>query len=157
MAQEPDVFAPPEPETMEQTGLPESTIEQLVLKILYFRGDTYGQDLSAAIGLKFSVIQDVVESLKLQHQIHLKRSLGMGHVGAVFTLTEAGRARAREHLETNQYSGPAPVPLDQYAALVRQQRLREGWLTREALAKACRGMVISERLLSQVGDRKSVV
>lgn len=151
MAQEPELLTPIEPETVEQTGLPESTIEQLVLKILYFRGDIYGQELSTSIGLKFSVIQDVVEALKLQHLIQVKRSLGMGNVGAVFALTEAGRARTREHLETNQYSGPAPVPLEQYAALVRQQKPREGWLTKEALSKACREMVVTERLLSQVG------
>lgn len=151
MAQEPEVLAPLEPETLEQTGLPESTIEHLVLKILYFRGDLYGQELSTSIGLKFSVIQDVVEALKLQHQIQVKRSLGMGNIGAVFALTEAGRALAREHLESNQYSGPAPVPLEQYAELVRQQKPREGWLTKEALAKAFRGMVVTERLLSQVG------
>src|SRR5437660_8465071 len=107
MAQETEILAPLEPETIEQTGLPESTIETLVLKILYFRGDLYGQELSTSIGLKFSVIQDVVEALKLEHLIQVKRSLGMGNVGAVFALTEAGRARAREQLETNQYSGPA--------------------------------------------------
>ena len=50
---------PVEPESIEETGLPESTLEQLILKILYFRGDIYGQDLSHAIGLRFSVIQDV--------------------------------------------------------------------------------------------------
>jgi hypothetical protein len=154
MAQEPEVhaaLAPLEPETIEDTGLPESTIETLVLKILYFRGDLYGQDLSTAIGLKFSVIQDVVETFKLQHLIQVKRSLGMGNVGSVLALTEAGRARAREHLETNQYNGPAPVPLEQYAEWVRRQKPREGWLTKEALAKALRGMVVTERLLSQVG------
>ena len=56
----------------------ESTIEQLIIKILYFRGDLYGQDLSNAIGLKFSVIQNMVETLKLQHHLQVKRSLGMG-------------------------------------------------------------------------------
>src|SRR5450432_2375169 len=103
MTQETEVLAPIEPETVEQTGLPESTIEQLVMKILYFRGDIYGQELSASIGLKFSVIQDIVEALKLQHLVQVKRSLGMGNVGSVFALTEAGRGRAREHLESNQY------------------------------------------------------
>jgi len=151
MTQEPDVLAPLEPETLEDTGLPESTIEQLVLKILYFRGDIYGQDLSTAIGLKFSVIQDVVEALKLQHHVQVKRSLGMGNVGAILALTESGRGRAREALESNHYNGPAPVPLEQYTALIRQQKLREGWLTKEGLVKACRGMVVTERLLSQVG------
>jgi hypothetical protein len=144
-------LAPLEPESLEQTGLAESTVEQLIVKILYFRGDLYGQDLSGAIGLKFSVIQDIVEALKLRHHVQVKKSLGVGSVASMFSLTETGRARAREHLEANQYAGPAPVPLDQYIAMVRQQRPREGWLTKEALAKAFKGMVLTERILAQIG------
>jgi hypothetical protein len=151
----PDPLAPPEPESLEQTGLAESTVEQLIIKILYFRGDLYGQDLSNAIGLKFSVIQELVETLKLRHHVQVKKSLGMGSVGSLFALTESGRVRAREHLESNQYSGPAPVPIEQYVALVRQQRPREGWLTKEALAKAVKGMVLTERILSQIGPAVS--
>ena len=152
---EPGIFTPPEPESLEQTGLAESTIEQLILKILYFRGDVYGQELSAATGLRFSVIQDTVEQLKLRHHVQVKRSLGMGNVAAVFALTETGRARAREALEANQYAGPAPVPLDQYVEVVRQQRPREGWLTKEALRRAFRTMVLTEHVLSQVGPAVS--
>src|SRR3954471_4426517 len=148
-------IAPPEPESLEQTGLAESTLEQLIVKILYFRGDLYGQDLSTAIGLKFSVIQEIVENLKLRHHLQVKKSLGVGSVAAQFSLTDTGRARAREHLEANQYSGPAPVPLEQYLDMVRQQRPREGWLTKEALAKAFKGMVLTERILSQIGPAVS--
>jgi len=153
--QEPEVTPPSEPETLEQTGLAESTVEQLVIKILYFRGELYGQDLSNVIGLKFSVIQDIVEAMKLRHHVQVKRSLGMGNVGAVLALTEAGRALAREHLEANQYAGPAPVPMEHYAEIVRQQRPREGWLTKEGLARAFRGMVITERILAQIGPAVS--
>ena len=151
----PTSIALPEPESLEQAGLPEALVEHLIVKILYFRGELYGQDLSRAIGLKFSVIQDLIETLKLQHQVVVKRSLGMGNVGAVFALTEAGRARAREYLEANQYAGPAPVPLDQYTAIVRQQKPREGWLTREALRRAFKGMVLTEHVLNQVGPAVS--
>lgn len=144
-------IAPPEPESLEQTGLAESTVEHLIVKILYFRGDLFGQDLSTAIGLKFSVIQEIVEMLKLRHLLQVKRSLGVGSVASQFSLTETGRARARETLESNHYAGPAPVPLDQYIEMVRQQRPREGWLTKEALAKAFKGMVLTEKILSQIG------
>jgi hypothetical protein len=154
-AQGPELLAPPEPESIEQTGLADSTLEQLILKILYFRGDLYGQDLSNAIGLRFSVIQDIVEALKLRHHVQIKKSMGVGNVAALFALTEAGRSRAREYLESNQYAGPAPVPLEQYVALVRQQRPREGWLTKEALARAFKGMVVTERILQQIGPAVS--
>ncbi len=146
-----DPLAPPEPESLEQTGLAESVVEHLILKILYFRGELYGQDLSIAIGLRFSVIQDLVEALNLRHHVQIKKSLGVGNVASLFALTEAGRARAREHLESNQYSGPAPVPLHQYVNMVRQQRPREGWLTKEALTKAFKGMVLTESILRQIG------
>ena len=46
----------------------------------------------------------------------------MGTVGSMLALTETGRARAREALESNQYAGPAPVPLSQYIEVVREQR-----------------------------------
>ena len=145
------MIVPQEPETLEQAGLPPSTVEQLIFKTLYYRGDLYGQDLSTAIALKFSVVEGIVEHFKLSHHIQVKRSLGMGSVGAVLSLTESGRARARDHLEKNQYYGPAPVPVDQYFTMVRQQRPSAGWLTKEALAKAFRGMVLTEQILSQIG------
>ncbi len=152
---EPELLVPREPASLEETGLTEALVEQLIFKILYFRGDMYGQDLSSAIGLPFSVIHDLVEMLKLRHFAVVKRSLGMGGVGALLSLTEAGRERARECLENNQYAGPAPVPLTQYIELVRRQKPREGWITKEALAKAFRGMVVTERMLAQLGPAVS--
>ncbi|MCU1232703.1 MAG: ATPase-like protein [Candidatus Solibacter sp.] len=148
-------FIPNEPDSVDATGLADSTLEALILKILYFRGDLYGQDLSSAIGLRFSVIESIVDALKLVHHIQIKKSLGMGTVGAVLSLTETGRARAREALESNQYAGPAPVPLSQYVEAVNAQRPQPGWLTKEALAKALRGMVMTERTLAQVGPAVS--
>ena len=124
-----NIPCPVAPSTLDETGLPESLIEQLLLKILYFRGELYGQDLSTAIGLRFSVIQEIVEALKLSHHLQVKRSMGMGNVGSVFALTESGRELARQYLESNQYSGPAPVPAEQYTEIVRRQRQRDGWLT----------------------------
>ena len=48
-----DLYVPPVPQTIEQTGLAPSHLEQLILKILYFEGETVGRDLATALGLKF--------------------------------------------------------------------------------------------------------
>jgi predicted ATPase with chaperone activity len=146
---------PPEPKSLEDTGLAESTVEHLILNTLYFRGDIFGQDLSTAVGLRFSVIQNVLESLKLRYLIQIKRSLGVSGVGSLFALTDAGRSQARDGLETNQYIGPAPVPLAQYTEQVRSQRPADGWLTKAALEKALSGMVITKQALAQVGPAVS--
>jgi len=146
---------PPVPENIEDTGLATSTIEQLVFKFLYFRGDMLGLDLATAMGFKFSLIDGLMETLKRQHLVQVKSSLGIGNSSSVFALTEAGRNLSREYLENNQYSGPAPVPLFQYTWFARHQRRKEGWLTPDALAHAYRKMVVTAKLLSTIGPAVS--
>jgi predicted ATPase with chaperone activity len=153
--EQPAVVIPPVPETLEQTGLNVSVIEQLILKLLYFRGDVLGRDLASAIGLRFSVIDTLLDGFKRQQQVEVKRSLGMGSVSAQFSLTESGRKHAQNYLDSNQYVGRAPVPIEQYSTVVRKQRAKEGWLTRERLAYAYRKMIVTERVLSQIGPAVS--
>jgi predicted ATPase with chaperone activity len=148
-------FAPPVPHTIQEAGLSESLIEQLILKTLYFRGETMGRDLTNLLGLKFSAIEDVVEFLKREHLVLTKRSMGMGNISSVFVLSESGRKITQEYLDTNQYTGHAPVPIDQYAAAVRAQRVREGWITPQMLEKACQHMVLRPEILQQVGPAVS--
>ena len=143
--------APAEPESIEQTGLAESTIESLIFKTLYTRGELYGGDLARELGLRYSVFQELLEALKMEHMVVIKRSVGMGGVGSIYTLSDAGKERARELMESDQYVGPAPVPLDQYKALVEQQRPPADWLTRERLSASFKGLVVTERIISQLG------
>lgn len=147
----PAMPVPPIPETLADTGLPDSLIEQLLMKVLYFQGDTLGRDLAAAMGLKFSVVEGVIELLKHQHMIQVKKSLGMGNISAIYSLTDAGRTVAREHLNHSQYAGKVPVPLEQYEAMVAAQKLPDSWLTMEMLRRAFKHMVVSEEILSRVG------
>ncbi len=146
-----NLVIPPVPENLEDTGLPGALIEQLIIKILYFRGELLGRDLAQALGLKFSIIEDIVETLKRQHLIATKRSLGIGNMSALFALAEAGRAVAREYLEINQYAGPAPVPLHQYTAVVRRQRHPDKWLTPQGLQKALKHLVVTADVMNQIG------
>ncbi len=146
---------PPVPETIEETGLAPSIIEALICKVLYFRGEQLGRDVATALGLKFSLIEELIEILKRQYFVQVKRALGMGSSTSVLSLTDAGREHTREFLEKNQYVGPAPVPLYQYTLVVRNQRRQAGWLTREALAHAYRKMVVTPGILSQIGPAVS--
>jgi predicted ATPase with chaperone activity len=148
-------ITPPVPETIEEVGLPSAMLEHLILKLLYGRGEMLGRDLSQAMGLKFSLVEDYLEYLKRQYLIQAKTSMGMGSSTTLFALTETGRNLARECMEKNQYAGPAPVPLFQYTYIVRRQRQQEGWLTKEALAHAYRKMVVNGRILAQVGPAVS--
>ena len=152
---EPDPLFPPVPDSIAETGLSATILEQVILKLLYFRGEVSGRDLSTAMGLRFSSIECLLDTFKRNQAVQVTRSLGMGAVSAQFSLTELGRGCSREFLESNQHSGPAPVPLYQYTYFVRRQRPADGWLTMEAFRRAYRRMVVTERILSQIGPAVS--
>lgn len=153
--QAPASNVPPVPETIEDTGLTRAMIEQLLLKTLYFRGEALGRELSQSLGLRFSLIDEVLEVHKRQQVVQVRKSLGMGNMSAYFSLSESGRNLALQHIAMNQYAGPAPVPLSQYTSLIRRQRQPAGWLTPHSLAHAYRRMVVTQRILNQIGPAVS--
>ena len=144
-------FVPPPPTSLDEAGVTSSLAEQLVLKNLYFRGEVGGRELARVLGFQFSVIESVVDALKRQRLIEVKRSSGFGNVSSQFALSEEGRARAKEYLETNQFLGPAPVPLKDYVEAVQRQKLKPGWLTRDKLEKAFSGAIVADEFYSKLG------
>ncbi|MEZ5351641.1 MAG: hypothetical protein R2762_03330 [Bryobacteraceae bacterium] len=148
---EQELLGPEIPETIAETGISDTMIEHLIMKTLYFRSETLGRDLSILLGLKFSVIEEKVEFLKRQYQVQVKKSMGMGAISAVYSLTESGRQLARDYLEANHYAGRVPVPLAQYTEMVLEQRRPDSWLTPEMLKRAFSHMVVGDGLLSAIG------
>lgn len=144
-------FDPPVPQSLADIGLPGALIEQLILKFLYFNGDLMAKDLCRLMGLRFSLIDNIIEGLKLQLLVQVKSSLGYGPVSAMLSLTDLGRGVTRDYLENNQYVGPAPVPIAQYTTAVEAQRMPSKWLTRERLAQAYSQLVVTEATLDQIG------
>jgi len=126
-------------------------VEQLILKILYYRNEVLGRDLATALGLKFSAVEGMIEFLKRQHLVQVKKSLGMGNISAVYALSDNGRTVAREYLEANQYCGRVPVPLEQYRNMVLAQKRPESWLTMEMLKEAFGHMVVTPEILTCIG------
>jgi len=142
---------PPVPECLDDTGIPLSVIEHLILKYIYFRGELLGREIASMLGLQFSLIDQTLETMKRQHHVGVKKSLGMGNNSGIFFLTDAGRNLTREYLENNLYAGPAPVPLYQYSEVVRRQRLRENWLNPISLKNAFSHLVVEADILSRIG------
>jgi predicted ATPase with chaperone activity len=142
---------PPVPESLDETGIAAAVVDHLILKYLYFRGELVGRDIANLLGFQFSLIDQTLETMKRQHFVAVKKSLGMGNASGVFVLTESGRNLARECLENNQYAGPAPVPLYQYSEVVRRQKLKSNWLNPGSLQKAFKHLVVEPDILAQIG------
>ena len=60
--------------------------------------------------------------LKRSRLVEVKRSTGFGNISSVFAVSDAGRNRAKEYLENNQFLGPAPLT-SSIPSLVRRSTL----------------------------------
>ncbi len=148
-------IVPPVVDSIEEAGIASSVIEHLILKYLHFRGEIAGRQIANLIGLQFSVISDLLARLQHQQLICVIRALGLGPVSSTFALTESGRNLAIEYLKSNQYTGPAPVPLFQYATIVELQKLKHNWLKPEDLRQAFEHLVVENDIFAQLGPALS--
>ena len=146
-----EVFIPHSPASLAEAQVSETIVEQLILKNLYFRGEVVGRELAKMTGFQFSVIEPVIDNLKLKRLMLVKRSSSIGSVSASFVLAEEGRSRAKEFLENNQLLGPAPITLGTYVDAVERQQIKVGWATLNKLRAALKGMVISDDYLQRIG------
>ncbi|QDT51740.1 hypothetical protein Pan258_58320 [Symmachiella dynata] len=147
--QEGDVWSPPEPETIEDTGLGFEEIERLVLKYLMARGAAAGRAVATHICIPFQIIDPLLKSLKADKLVIFKNSATMGDYE--YTLTDLGRERARRYSEECTYFGSAMVPLQDYLIAMEVQSIAKQEATEENLKEAFSDLIIEQAMLDQLG------
>jgi predicted ATPase with chaperone activity len=156
LAAKPDVPSilphPPAPDTLEEAGLTLDLLVQLTLKTLHFTGELTGAELAQRMGLKFSVIEPAIVTIKSQHQVEVVGGAMIGGPSYRYRITDAGRTRAQLFLETNHYVGAAPVPLAQYKRYMTAFKVKAPRIaTRDRVRQAFSHLVISDRVMDQLG------
>jgi predicted ATPase with chaperone activity len=140
------------PRSVEETGLSFLFLTELVLKVLFQRGQVRLPELAAHIKLSVSVITPLVTFLRNEKLCEVTRS---GHSGTdadlTYHLTDAGALRATACINRNAYAGPAPVTLAAYVAQVAAQSVRHLHVTRADVARAFSDVVASQNVLDQMG------
>ncbi|MGH2604978.1 MAG: ATP-binding protein, partial [Anaerolineales bacterium] len=145
-------FIPPPITRLEDTGLSSLWLQDLALKILYFRGYLTGFNVAEAVTLPFAgLVDQILEALKREKFVEVKTQVGLGEGSYQYAITGAGIARAREALERSQYAGAAPVPLAVYNESIRRQSRGRPTVHPGDLAKALADLVLAEKTMGQIG------
>jgi len=147
-------FAPPQINSIEDTGLSSLWLQDLILKVLYFRGYLTGFKISEEISLPLAGITDqLLTALKTEKFIEVKSSQGGGLGDGAYTygITSAGILRAREALERSQYAGPAPVPFEVYNESIRRQKSGRLTVTTRSMRQILSQLIISESTFQRLG------
>ncbi|RMH02424.1 MAG: ATP-binding protein [Chloroflexi bacterium] len=137
---------------VEDTGLPESFLQELALKIMYFRGQMTGHDIAKAMHLPFStVVGPMLDTLKREQMCEVKGAGGLGAASYQYIITGKGAARARELLERSTYAGPTPVPWEDYVQAMKTQGTKRLRVTPKIMKEALKHLVLEESVFSKIG------
>ncbi len=146
-------FVPPQVNSLEDTGLSPLWLQDLILKVLYFRGYMTGFKVAEEIALPMAGVTDqLLTTLKQEKFIEVKSSQGgLGEGAYTYGITGVGIQRAREALERSQYAGQAPVPFEVYNEAIRRQKSGRLTVTTHAMRQILSQLVISELTFQRLG------
>ncbi|MDP1596762.1 MAG: ATP-binding protein [Methylotenera sp.] len=141
---------PPQPRSVDDTGLSFQFLVELLTKALFLRGQMRLMDLVAHSKLSVTVLEPLLAFMRTERMCEAVRS-SEAETAIAYNLTELGRLRAEDYLRKSQYVGPAPVSLTAYVNQVRAQSVANMLVTREQLSNVFSGLVVKEGILKQFG------
>src|SRR4051794_19177754 len=106
-------FAPAPPQTIEDLGISQALVLDLMLRRLLLEGYCTLASLSEKLRLAVPVVDTVFRHMRQQQLVEIKGMVGNDYS---FTLSGAGKQLAAERFQITQYSGACPVSLKDYHA-----------------------------------------
>jgi DNA-binding MarR family transcriptional regulator len=123
----------PKPRQLEDTGLSTNFVTELVAKHLQSGGVLTMSDLVERIALTGPILEKMLGFMKREGLVEVRSQLE-ANAGLRYALTERGRNLALEASMRSGYVGPAPVPLADYARVVRAKTVHGRSITRDDVA-----------------------
>ena len=142
-------FNPPVPENLNQTGLNEKLVENLIFKLLLSRGVMTGRQIADEICLHFAIIEPILSDLKKQLFLTYRSDAGINDFA--YILTEQGRAKALIASESSAYVGSAPVPFSEYLKSVESQSIQKENPGLEELQDAFHDLMLEKYVFYTLG------
>jgi hypothetical protein len=146
---EDEPFIPREPESLADTGLQESLLEEIILRFLYANADATGRGIADQVKLPFRILEPVLSRLKYEQLTTYRGATSTNDY--IHLITDAGRERARSYIQKTTYYGAAPVTLKDYAESVRCQSIEKQQPTEESLRKAFSDLLVPDNLIEKLG------
>ncbi len=138
----------PAPHTVPDTGIRRSFLEDLALKTLFVSGELTLRELGERMQLSLHVVDELFNTMRKEQLCEVK-----GMVAGIHRIvtTQGGKRRALELLELSQYTGPAPVSLEDYVRLVRAQTVQGADIHQGDIRRAFAHLVLNDETLERVG------
>ena len=140
----------PKPRTLDETGLDQRFVADLAAKHLFEAGALPLAKLAKRLALSGNIVESVLHFMRAEARIELTALQGVENA-IHYRLTDRGRASATDALMRSGYVGPAPIPLQTYARIVRAQTVHGRAVTRSVMHSAFADVVLKEEMLDRLG------
>ena len=103
------------PPSLEELDISQSLVNDILLRLTYTEGEVSATHAEEVVKLPYRLLDDMLAWMQQEHLVEVSKAVGsLGRRGYVYSLTDSGRARAKEAFERTQYIGPAPIPIEKY-------------------------------------------
>ncbi len=141
-----------EPQTIEELRIPQNLVIDLVLRLLFNEGNVALSRMVQVIRVNSQILDKLLLWMQKEHLVEVSQAgTGLGRLGYVYTLTDAGEERARDALERSQYVGPAPVPIHYYNEAIQLQTQTAQHVRPEQVKHALRSLILPSDFHRRIG------
>jgi len=142
---------PPIPTAISETGISQRGLLNLLLKFMHLEACETVAELAARMKLTHRVVQQLFDDAAQQRLLQALGSVRGSIAPSIrYSLSEQGRAAAKDALDQNLYLGPAPVCLAAYQEQILRQRIANEMLDADTLRKGFEGLVVPEHYLRKL-------
>jgi hypothetical protein len=143
---------PQEPASLAETGIRDSDLLALFMKLVYAgRLEKIGQ-IAEAIKLPQPLVMDLARMATERQFIYTLGAHGSDSMLDMrYALTEEGKHWTIDALRRSGYIGPAPVPYDKFVERVKMQKPTNERITLERVMDAIEGLTIDPTIVEQAG------
>jgi predicted ATPase with chaperone activity len=143
---------PPAPRTVVESGLPLGLLKDLVLKVLRTRDHPTLADLKRTVCLHQQLCEEVIDGLVRRKLVTVNAADSLLRASFRFGLSDEGKLHADDAIRRCAYVGAAPLPIDQYSAVVHAQQAQRARPHATHVRQALAHLVLPEATVEAVGQ-----
>jgi hypothetical protein len=144
-----ETMGPPVPEELNETGISEGFLCDLVLKHVAMLPEPTTTTVAERISLPRSLTEDLLQKLYREKLIEVRLQASVGSTR--YAMLDRGWDRLGRLLALCGYTGPAPVSLSDYAHMMQLQSIPSTPASMETVRAAFHDLVLPESLLQTLG------
>ncbi len=139
------------PMKLEEMGVPQALLEDMIFRMLFNEGDVNIARFSQIMGVHARIIDDLLSRMKQEHQVEVTKAGSLGSLSFTYGLTDKGTKRARDAFERSQYIGRIPVSVETYneAILIQTQGVKR--VKPEQVKNALSHLILPDNFHRRIG------